>query len=57
MVCPELITSMLFMETMEDNEAIVIKGYEQFSLTSGYASGLQFAGDCREQLHVSQAPR
>ena len=57
MVCPELITSMLFMETMEDNEAIVIKGYEQFSLTTGYASGLQFAGDCREELHVSQVSR
>ena len=43
---------MLFMESMEDNEAIVIKGYEQFSTTTGYASGLQFAGDFRDNIEV-----
>ena len=37
--------SMLFMERMEDNEAIVIRGFEQFSEYSGYASKLNYAGD------------
>ena len=44
--------SMLFMEVMGDNEAIVINGYEQFSATTGYASGLQFAGDYRDDVDV-----
>ena len=44
---------MLFMEVMDDNEAIVIKGFEQFSATIGYASGLQFAGDYKDNLQVT----
>ena len=44
--------SMLFMEVMDDNEAIVIKGYEQFSTTTGYAAGLQFAGDYKDSTEV-----
>lgn len=42
--CPELIAAMVFMENMEDNEAIVISGFEQFSQCTGYASSLQYAG-------------
>ena len=43
---------MLFMEVMDDNEAILIKGFEQFSATIGYASGLQFAGDFKDNIEV-----
>ncbi|XP_069104983.1 uro-adherence factor A-like [Argopecten irradians] len=43
-VCPELIGSMLFMEYMDENEAIIIKGFEQFSATQGYAGSLLYAG-------------
>ncbi|XP_033761051.1 LOW QUALITY PROTEIN: uncharacterized protein LOC117342872 [Pecten maximus] len=43
-VCPELIGSMLFMEYMEENEAIIIKGFEQFSATQGYAGSLLYLG-------------
>ncbi|OWF51527.1 uncharacterized protein LOC110449053 [Mizuhopecten yessoensis] len=43
-VCPEMIASMLFMECMEENEAIIIKGYEQFSATQGYAGSLLYVG-------------
>ncbi|XP_012935793.2 serine-rich adhesin for platelets [Aplysia californica] len=35
---------MLFMENMEDNESMVISGFEQFSVCTGYAESLQFAG-------------
>ncbi|KAK7090158.1 uncharacterized protein [Littorina saxatilis] len=42
--CPELIASLLFMESMEDNEAIVITGFEQFSFCTGYSASLEFAG-------------
>ncbi|XP_076454325.1 uncharacterized protein LOC143289235 isoform X2 [Babylonia areolata] len=42
--CPELMAAMLFMEKMEDNEAIIIQGFEQFSTCTGYAASLEFAG-------------
>ena len=43
---------MLVMETMEDNEAIWISGYETFSQYSGYAKTLKYEGDCKETLMV-----
>ena len=45
-VCPELLSSMLFMESMADNEAVIIHGFEQFSHYAGYGGSLQFAGNC-----------
>jgi hypothetical protein len=39
-----MFTSLLFMEVMEDNEAIILQGYEQFSRTTGYASSLKYHG-------------
>ncbi|ESP04350.1 hypothetical protein LOTGIDRAFT_170851 [Lottia gigantea] len=47
--CPELIVSQLFMECMEDNEAIVISGYKQYSKHSGYSSTFTFEGDFEPQ--------
>ncbi|XP_067669039.1 serine-rich adhesin for platelets-like [Haliotis asinina] len=52
--CPELIASMLFMENMQDNEAILISGFEQFSQHSGYASGLEYVGDYRDDTEVDE---
>ncbi len=43
---------MLFMESLEDNEAVVFRGYEQFSEYAGYANKLQFAGDFRDNCKV-----
>lgn len=52
MTCPELIASMLFMEAMDDNEAITVSGYEKLSEFSGYADSLRFAGDyCDKAEH------
>lgn len=47
-ICPELLASLVFMESMEDNEAIAIAGFEQFSRYHGYGWGLRYAGDFRD---------
>eukprot|EP00116_Pleurobrachia_bachei_P005219 sb/3465481/ len=44
-VNPELMVTIFLCGVMESNEAIVITGTEQFSLSTGYSRGLQFAGD------------
>ena len=45
---------MLFMEAMDDNEAIWIQGFETFSKTSGYARTLQFAGNNQDLAQVGR---
>ncbi|XP_066364524.1 poly(ADP-ribose) glycohydrolase 1-like [Miscanthus floridulus] len=45
MINPELIVGMLFMASMEDNEAIEIFGAERFSQYMGYGSSFRFVGD------------
>ena len=50
--CPELIASMLFMEVMEDNEAIVICGFEQFSAHRGYSTDLEYKGNFKDTAQV-----
>ncbi|KAL5716102.1 poly(ADP-ribose) glycohydrolase [Ranunculus cassubicifolius] len=45
MINPESIVGMLFLPSMEDNEAIEIVGAERFSSYTGYASTFRFAGD------------
>ncbi|EDO46111.1 predicted protein [Nematostella vectensis] len=47
-VSPELMISMLFMEAMEDNEAIIIKGTERFSSYTGYGDEFRYDGDVRD---------
>ncbi|WAR27483.1 PARG1-like protein [Mya arenaria] len=53
-VCPELVAAMLFMESMEENEAIVISGFQQYSMTCGYAAGLEFVGDNEDKAEVDE---
>ncbi|XVE76664.1 hypothetical protein DITRI_Ditri12bG0192200 [Diplodiscus trichospermus] len=45
MINPELIAGMLFLPSMEENEAIEIVGVERFSNYTGYASSFRFSGD------------
>jgi len=45
MINPELIVGMLFMASMDDNEAIEIVGAERFSQYMGYGSSFRFVGD------------
>ena len=51
-MCPELVSSLLFMECMDDNEAIIIQGYEQFSETTGYGPSFTYVGDHRDPAQV-----
>jgi poly(ADP-ribose) glycohydrolase len=44
-LCPECNVSRLFCEKMNDNEAVVIVGAEQFSSYKGYAYSLEYGGD------------
>ncbi|XP_052784213.1 uncharacterized protein LOC128220022 [Mya arenaria] len=53
-VCPELVAAMLFMESMEENEAIVISGFQQYSMMCGYAAGLEFVGDNEDKAEVDE---
>lgn len=41
---PELIATRLYFPAMRDDEALVLRGTEQFSFASGYGSDLTFAG-------------
>ncbi|ODM86781.1 Poly(ADP-ribose) glycohydrolase [Orchesella cincta] len=43
-VCPELIISRLFTETLEDDEVLIISGTEQFSNYEGYGRSFHYAG-------------
>mmetsp|Transcript_116755 Transcript_116755/g.212379 ORF Transcript_116755/g.212379 Transcript_116755/m.212379 type:complete len:343 (+) Transcript_116755:2-1030(+) len=46
-ICPELCAAMIVCPRMLDNEAITVVGGEQFSLYSGYAFRLKYAGEFR----------
>ncbi|PAA84612.1 hypothetical protein BOX15_Mlig002907g4, partial [Macrostomum lignano] len=52
---PELITSMLFVEAMDNNEAVYIMGYEPFSQSDGYGLKMKFTGQVRESLQPDEA--
>jgi len=45
LICPELIISRLFTERLQDNEVLVIEGFERYSNYTGYASTFKFDGD------------
>ncbi|KAF9928694.1 hypothetical protein FBU30_002165 [Linnemannia zychae] len=44
-ICPELIISRLFTQTLQDNEALLIKGAERFSNYNGYAQTFEWHSD------------
>ncbi|ODM87095.1 Poly(ADP-ribose) glycohydrolase, partial [Orchesella cincta] len=50
-VCPELIISRLFTETLEDDEVLVITGFEQFSNYAGYSRSFHFTGPTKPVNH------
>ena len=43
---------MLIFEALEDNEAILIEGFETFSAYAGYGRTLQYAGNFQESTKV-----
>eukprot|EP00057_Strongylocentrotus_purpuratus_P021526 XP_011676000.1 PREDICTED: uncharacterized protein LOC585285 isoform X1 [Strongylocentrotus purpuratus] len=54
-ICPELLVSLIFMESMEENEAISISGFEQFSSYTGYGWGLRYTGDFRDGAQITSS--
>ncbi|KAG0354158.1 hypothetical protein BG005_006699 [Podila minutissima] len=48
MICPEMIVSRLFSQPMEANEAILIKGIEQYSDYIGYSKSFEWFSDHRD---------
>jgi len=48
MICPELIVSRLFTKTLQNNEALLIKGAERYSNYNGYASTFEWHSDHRD---------
>ncbi|XWS55450.1 hypothetical protein CRYUN_Cryun09bG0001300 [Craigia yunnanensis] len=53
MINPELVAGMLFLPSMEENEAIEIVGAERLSDYMGYASSFRFSGDWRKGVLTS----
>ncbi|KAF8951942.1 hypothetical protein BGZ52_008950 [Haplosporangium bisporale] len=48
MICPEMIVSRLFSQPMQANEAILIKGIEQYSDYIGYSKSFEWFADHRD---------
>jgi poly(ADP-ribose) glycohydrolase len=44
-LCPELLVSCLFCQVMQNNECILIRGFERFNSYKGYASTFEWNGD------------
>ncbi|XP_004138946.1 poly(ADP-ribose) glycohydrolase 1 isoform X2 [Cucumis sativus] len=57
MINPELITGMLFLPAMADNEAIEIVGAERFSNYTGYAFNFCFAGNHEDKREMDSLGR
>ena len=51
-VSPELLSSMLIFEALDDNEAILIEGFETFSAYTGYGRTLQYGGNLQDPVVV-----
>ncbi|KAK3812526.1 MAG: hypothetical protein JOS17DRAFT_762503 [Linnemannia elongata] len=51
-ICPELIISRLFTQTLQSNEALLMKGAERFSNYNGYAQTFEWHSN-----HIDNTPR
>ena len=50
--CPELLAGLLLVGVLDDNEALVASGFEQFCVTRGYGDMLRLEGPCDSQTEV-----
>lgn len=57
MINPECLVSILFCQSMDHLESILITGAEQFSSYSGYGGRLQFTGPCEDPNPVDKLNR
>jgi poly(ADP-ribose) glycohydrolase len=53
-VSPELFPSMILCECMNDEEAVIIYGAEQYSKYDGYGSTFQFKGNNRDNAEINK---
>ncbi|CAF0792879.1 unnamed protein product [Brachionus calyciflorus] len=44
-ICPEFIVSMVFTESLDDDECVIIRGAERFSSYNGYDESFKWTGD------------
>lgn len=56
-ICPELLISLLFYESMLPTEAIIIIGCEQYNKYTGYASTFTFAGNFVDNTPIDTSGR
>jgi hypothetical protein len=49
-IIPECLVSLLFCSKMDDNEAILLRGVERFSLHKGYAFNFEFDKNFEEKI-------
>lgn len=56
-ISPELIVAKLFTESLEDEEALLMIGCEQFNSYSGYSSSFKFTGDYNFETPVDRSKR
>jgi poly(ADP-ribose) glycohydrolase len=56
-ICPEMNVGRLFSPRMKVNQAICIKGTEQFSLPKGYGYSLEFGGGYEDKSQVIEGKR
>lgn len=48
LICPELLCSRLFTESLDDNECLIMKGCERYSSYEGYGPTFKWAGDYKD---------
>lgn len=48
-ICPELICSRLFTETLRTNECLTIMGFERFNDYKGYGPSFEWNGDYKDE--------
>ncbi|KAL5969867.1 Poly ADP-ribose glycohydrolase [Taenia solium] len=52
---PEILAGLLFIEAMDDHEALIIEGAERFSRYTGYGATFKWAGDFNEAVDGKNA--
>ena len=56
-ICPELIASLVFTEALEDQEAVLITGAEQFCSYTGYGDSFLFTGRVQDTTEQDASRR
>lgn len=55
--CPELLAAVIFMQSMDDNEAVLMSNYRCFSRCAGLGTGFRFQGPLAQAQLWSEVSR